>query len=156
MARGAQLLGRVVVERIRFRFYRRARARIGPAAEALRDNSADAEIARGRHEIIGAFDSQAIGAGKGAVEGSEIEASQIGHLVHDDVRRRRSDGGPHGVPVEAVGDDGLRAELTNDAQFLHASGRTGHRMAARHENRNEPAPDRAGRTCHENAHTSLA
>jgi hypothetical protein len=76
------------------------------------------------------------------------------HLMNDDVRARACDRFTDRRRVQPVDDNGCGAECAQQANFVGAACSCDDGMTARHEQGQEPAADRAGRSREKDLHLS--
>lgn len=148
-----ELRRRIGVERIVLVFDHRADAGIGPAGKALRDDPADACGASGCDQNIGPFGAQPVGRCELPVEMPQIpKRGERGQLVNDDFGRRHRDRPHHRRAIERVGQDRLDPGGTQRTGFFRRAGHPDDLMPGLHQERQEPPPDRAGRSGDKHPH----
>jgi hypothetical protein len=131
-------------------------AGVRPAREALRDEAADAGLARAGEQRVGALRPEPVRLREAAVEVLEVaQAAERGRLVDDRVRPGGDDGIAHRGRVEQVEHDRLGALLAQARGLLRRTGCADDLVPPLEQLRDEPGADRAGRPCDEDSHRSL-
>jgi len=149
----ANLLGRILVERVVLGLDRPAGPRGGPAGVALRDEVLDARLAGRLEQVVGALGAEAVGGGEGALEAPQVEvAAERGHLVDDRVGARGGHRGADAVAVEAVDHHRLGAEPAQQVGLRRAAGGAGDGVAVAGEEGDERLSCGAGRPGEKDLH----
>ena len=130
-----------------------ALARGPEAGEALRDEPADARLARGREQRVGALGPQPVRLRERAVEvAREGQVRQGRRLVDDRVRRGLEHGPAHGRAIEQIERDRLGAERPEVLRLLGRPRGADHLVASLDELGDQPGADRTARSCNEYSH----
>ena len=131
-------------------------AGIGPAAVALGDEALDADLARGRQQMVGTHRPQPVAACEGAIEVPQVGRSrEIRHLVNNGIGPRGDNGRANGHRVETVGDDGFGPHAPDGFRLRRGAGQAHDRMTCRDQCGDERAADGAGGACNEDSHGVL-
>jgi hypothetical protein len=143
----------MVVERVVLGLDRAVVAGVVPAGEALGNEALHARrVGRGK-EMLGALRAQLVGHCEPLVEVLEVgRAGERRHLVDDGIRLGPGDRLSDAGGVEAVDDDRLGAERAQQLDLVLRPRRGDDAVAAVHQLGHEPAADRSGGSCEEDAH----
>jgi hypothetical protein len=149
-----RLLGRRVrIEQIVLGLHGPTLADVRPVGVALRDDALYARRDGRGDEVVGPLRAQLVRGGEHPVEVLEVHRDrQRGHLMHDRIGLGAGDRLSDGDGIEPVDDDGLGAEPTEQLELLGTPRGRRHAVAAGRELGHEPAADRSGCSCDEDAH----